>query len=124
MYKYIEKPRSAWALFILHNKHKVKEKNPHFRGSQTFIELGRQWKDMSQFIRKYYNDLERDDKERYINKLDENEVKDKTLKYIVSLLDVDPYSLMKRDLDYLLQLARNIEDKEREDILNNNAYIK
>ena len=124
MYKYIEKPRSAWTMFILRNKQIVKYQHPHFRGSQTFIELGRRWKDMSQFIRKYYNDLERYDKERYINELDENEAKEKTVKYIVSLLDVDPYSLMKRDLDYLLQLARNIEDKEREDILNNNAYIK
>jgi len=121
MYKDIKKPIYAWALFILHNKKKVKDKNPHFKGSQTFIELGRQWKDMSPSIREYYNEMEREDKERYIEELDNNEAKEKTVKYIVSLLDVDPYRLIKRDLDYLLELARNIEDKEQE---NNDIYIK
>ena len=119
MCKYIEKPRSSWALFILHNKSKIKDKNPHFKGSQTLIELGRQWKNMSSSKRETYNQMERDDKERYIEDLDENEAKEKTVKYIVSLLDVDPDRLIKRDLDYLLELARNIEDKEHED----NFYI-
>ena len=45
----------------------------------------------------------------------ENEAKEKIVKYIVSLLDVDQHSLMKRDLNYLIELSRNIEDKEMEE---------
>jgi tetratricopeptide (TPR) repeat protein len=65
----------------------------------------------------------------------ENEAKEKIVNYIVSLLDVDENVLMSRDLNYLIELSRNIEDEEMERekceeqehekiIMSNNIYYK